>query len=197
MTTVIKVNDKFVSITKGAPDRVINLSVNNQDVLDKANKANSEMATNALRVLALGIKEFDYLPKVEELEKELNELQYNNLLTTNQNGNSTLMSMQNAVDKLEDVYNTNLALYELGAVSQKDLENSKKALDEAKLPANVYEKAKNELQKYASTNNQMAESGVIRSYLDWIINLPWYKASEDNNDLADVAKNLDKNQENT
>ena len=71
MTTVIKVNDKFVSITKGAPDRVINLSVNNQDVLDKANKANSEMATNALRVLALGIKEFDYLPKVEELENNL------------------------------------------------------------------------------------------------------------------------------
>ena len=71
MTTVIKVNDKFVSITKGAPDRVINLSINNKDILDKANKANSEMATNALRVLALGIKEFDYLPKVEELENDL------------------------------------------------------------------------------------------------------------------------------
>ena len=39
----------------------------------------------------------------------------------------------------------------------------------------------------------MAESGVIRSYLDWIIDLPWYKASEDNNDLKDVAAKLDKN----
>lgn len=67
-----------------------------------------------------------------KIQKELNELQYNNLLTTNQNGNSTLMSMQNAVEQLEDAYNTNLALYELGAISKKDLENSKKALDEAK-----------------------------------------------------------------
>jgi len=67
-----------------------------------------------------------------KIQKELNELQYNNLLTTNENGNSTLMSMQNAVGKLEDAYEANLALFELGAISSKDLENSKKALDEAK-----------------------------------------------------------------
>jgi len=67
-----------------------------------------------------------------KIQKELNELQYNNLLATNQNGNSTLMSMQNAVEQLQDAYNTNLALFELGAISQKDLDNSKKALDEAK-----------------------------------------------------------------
>jgi len=67
-----------------------------------------------------------------KIQKELNEIQYNNLLTTNENGNSTLMSMQNAVEKLQDAYEANLALFELGAISPKDLENSKKALDEAK-----------------------------------------------------------------
>ena len=58
-------------------------------------------------------------------KKELNEIQYNNLVTSNENGNSTLMSMQNAVEKLEDAYEANLALFELGAISPKDLENSK------------------------------------------------------------------------
>ena len=84
---------------------------------------------------------------------------------------------------------------ELGdkARQEEDVEKLRKLIEEAKLPQGVYEKAKAELQKYANTNNQMAESGVIRSYLDWIINLPWYKASEDNNDLASVAKALDKN----
>lgn len=67
-----------------------------------------------------------------KIQKELNEIQYNNLVTSNENGNSTLMSMQNAVEKLEDAYEANLALFELGAISPKDLENSKKALDEAK-----------------------------------------------------------------
>ena len=84
---------------------------------------------------------------------------------------------------------------ELGdkARQEEDVEKLRKQLEEAHLPENVYKKAMEELQKYANTSNQMAEAGVIRSYLDWIINLPWYKASDDNNDLADVTSKLDKN----
>ena len=84
---------------------------------------------------------------------------------------------------------------ELGdkARQEKEVEDLRKKLEEAHLPEGIYKKAMEELQKYANTSNQMAEAGVIRSYLDWIINLPWYKASEDNNDLADVVKKLDKN----
>ncbi len=81
---------------------------------------------------------------------------------------------------------------ELGdkARQEEDVEKLRKALEEAKLPENVYNKAMDELQKYAQTSNQMAESGVIRNYLDWIISLPWYKQSEDNNDLKDVEDKL-------
>ena len=84
---------------------------------------------------------------------------------------------------------------ELGdkARTEEDIENLRKAIEDAHLPENVYKKAMDELQKYASTSNQMAESSVIRSYLDWIVKLPWYKSSEDNPDLANVAKKLDKN----
>ena len=84
---------------------------------------------------------------------------------------------------------------ELGdkARQEEDVEKLRKAIEEANLPKNVYEKAKAELQKYANTNNQMAESGVIRTYLDWIISLPWDKSSKDNDDLSDVAKKLDLN----
>ncbi|MDE6407377.1 MAG: endopeptidase La, partial [Anaeroplasmataceae bacterium] len=84
---------------------------------------------------------------------------------------------------------------ELGdkARQEEDVEALRKAIEEAHLPQNVYDKAKNELQKYASTSNQMAESGVIRTYLEWIINLPWYKQTEDTTDLKKVAESLDKN----
>ena len=84
---------------------------------------------------------------------------------------------------------------ELGdkARQEEDVEKLRKLLDSKGLPKNVYDKAKAELQKYASTNNQMAESGVIRTYLDWIISLPWNESSEDNNDLVDVVNKLDKN----
>lgn len=72
MTTVIKVDNKYVAITKGAPDRVINLCTDNQTVKDNALDANKEMATNALRVLALAIKEFDEIPTVNDLEFDMN-----------------------------------------------------------------------------------------------------------------------------
>ncbi len=71
MTTVIKVDDKYVAITKGAPDRVIGLTVNSQEEKERALNANAQMANDALRVLALGIQTFDYLPTAEELEKDL------------------------------------------------------------------------------------------------------------------------------
>ena len=84
---------------------------------------------------------------------------------------------------------------ELGdkARTEEDIENLRKAIEEAHLPEAVYKKAKEELQKYASAGAQMAEAGIIRTYLEWIINLPWYKQSEDNQDLNDVIKKLDKN----
>lgn len=71
MTTVIEENGKFIAITKGAPDIVINLTTNNAKDLDLARKANEEMSQNALRVLALAVKEFDKIPTKEELEKDM------------------------------------------------------------------------------------------------------------------------------
>ena len=68
MTTVIKDGNKYIAITKGAPDKVISISTNSEEDKEKALNANTEMANNALRVLALGIKEFDKIPSIEELE---------------------------------------------------------------------------------------------------------------------------------
>ena len=71
MTTVVEVDGKFIAITKGAPDRVINLCVDSQEEKEAALAANTQMAENALRVLALGIKVFEKLPTQEELEFDL------------------------------------------------------------------------------------------------------------------------------
>ena len=71
MTTVVEVDGKFIAITKGAPDRVINLCVDSQEEKEAALAANTQMAENALRVLALGMKVFEKLPTQEELEFDL------------------------------------------------------------------------------------------------------------------------------
>lgn len=71
MTTVIKINDKFIAITKGAPDKIIAIA-SNPNIKESALEANNELANQALRVLALGINEYDQCPSEEQLEKNIN-----------------------------------------------------------------------------------------------------------------------------
>lgn len=71
MTTVIKSDNKYIAITKGAPDVVLSIAANNKDDIEKATNINQEMASNALRGLALGIKQFDSMPSENDLEKDI------------------------------------------------------------------------------------------------------------------------------
>lgn len=84
---------------------------------------------------------------------------------------------------------------ELGDKARQDeeVDELREKILAAKMPEHIEEKALKELERYANTNNQMAESGIIRSYLDFLIALPWYKATEDTKDLTEVEKALDKN----
>ena len=103
------------------------------DMAVKVNKVyveKNDAVKKGQKILELDLDNLNSQLKQLKIQKELAQMQYNNLVTSNNQGNSTLMSMQNAVQQLEDAYNTNLALYELGAISKKDLENSKKSLDE-------------------------------------------------------------------
>lgn len=61
------------------------------------------------------------------------------------------------------------------------------------LPEEARAKADKELNRLAMMPPAAPEVGIIRTYLDWIIELPWLKESEDNTDISHVAKVLDNN----
>jgi ATP-dependent Lon protease len=61
------------------------------------------------------------------------------------------------------------------------------------MPKLIEEKALAELSRYQSTPASMAESSVIRTYLDLLIELPWKKSSKDTQDLKKVQDILDEN----
>ncbi len=84
---------------------------------------------------------------------------------------------------------------ELGdkARQEEEVEELRKKILDCKMPKKVEEKALKELQRYANTSAQMAESGIIKAYLDFIVELPWTATTEDQNDISIVAQNLDKN----
>lgn len=64
-------------------------------------------------------------------------------------------------------------------------------IKDAKMPADVEEKAKKELNKLQNMNQFNPEAGYIRNYLDLMVALPWSKESKDSADIKSAEKILD------
>ncbi|MFH1362217.1 MAG: endopeptidase La, partial [bacterium] len=61
----------------------------------------------------------------------------------------------------------------------------------AKLPTEVRDKANKELKRLSQMPSMGAEASVIRTYLDWVIELPWKNKSKSKLDIEEVEKTLD------
>ncbi|MDD2575666.1 MAG: endopeptidase La [Acholeplasmataceae bacterium] len=84
---------------------------------------------------------------------------------------------------------------ELGDKAKKEdeVDELRELILKAKMPKLVEEKALQELARYSSMSPMMAESGIIKTYLDFLVALPWHKKSRDSKDLKKVQNALDKN----
>jgi ATP-dependent Lon protease len=60
----------------------------------------------------------------------------------------------------------------------------RKRIEEAKVPESVMEVAERELQRLAAQPPGAMEAGTIRTYLEWIADLPWSKSTEDHIDVG-------------
>lgn len=63
-------------------------------------------------------------------------------------------------------------------------------IKEANMPKEVREKAEKEINKLLKISSSSPDAGVIRTYVDWLIDLPWTKKTKDNTDLKKVRKIL-------
>ena len=74
------------------------------------------------------------------------------------------------------------------ASGAKDLE---KQLEEKNLPGEVKAKADKEVKRLAKLGPMSPEAGVLRTYLEWILDIPWTEKSDDNKDIEIAEKILD------
>lgn len=75
--------------------------------------------------------------------------------------------------------------------AQRDLDELREKLKKTKMPQNVRDAAEKEFARLEKMMPMSPEATVIRTYLDWIIELPWEKSTQDNLDLKRAKEILD------
>lgn len=108
------------------------------------------------------------------------------------------VKVKNKIDKVQKEYYLREQMKaiqeELGEDDEdkKEINRYKNRISKAKLPKVVKDKALYELDRLKNTGSYSSEGGVIRTYLDWILELPWNIETNDNTDIKKARDVLEK-----
>ncbi len=106
--------------------------------------------------------------------------------------------VQNEVDKSQREFYLREQMKQIqnelgeGDVFTRDAADLKKKLDAANLPEEAKKVAMKELERLNQMPPMSPEVGMIRTYIDWIVDLPWGNSTPDNLDVKNAAKILDR-----
>jgi ATP-dependent Lon protease len=78
-----------------------------------------------------------------------------------------------------------------GEEGQAEIAELREAIEKAGMPEEAEKQALKELRRLERTPEAAAEHSMIRTYLDWLIELPWSKLSEERIDIAEARRILD------
>lgn len=80
-----------------------------------------------------------------------------------------------------------------GDIWTREIQDLRTKVEEAHLPKEVQAQASKEIERLTQMPAMAPEVGIIRTYLDWILDLPWTNLTEDNLDVKHAAKILEDN----
>ncbi len=146
------------------------------DVADQQRILEVDSATEKLRLL------------MKILDKELQVLELGRKIQT---------EAQSEIEKVQREYYLREQLKaiqkELGESDEQavEVEEFRQKIEAANMPEEARREAQRELDRMARLPTAAAEYGVIRTYLDWLVNLPWSIRTDDNLDIQHARKVLD------
>ncbi len=187
----IKKLEKLTSINK----KISNETINNI----KTFKDPSKIADNVASHLSTTISEKQQVFETFELKKRLN------LINKIMDNETSIIGVEKRIrgrvktqmEKTQREYYLNEQLKaiqkELGEIEDGKDETSSlnKSILRAKMPKEVEKKCMTELKKLKNMSPMSAEATVVRNYLDWMIDLPWFKKDKVDIDLNKALKILD------
>ncbi|MCT4633268.1 MAG: endopeptidase La [Firmicutes bacterium] len=191
MRAVNKTFESYVSVgNKISPDVLISISTIEDpnrfaDVVASHLSLKTEQKQEIIEAISIKTRlEVIYkilLNEIEilEVEKEIND------------------KVRNQINKMQKEYylkeQMKVIREELGDDSntENEVEEFKEKLKKLKLSKAINEKVEREIERYSRLAPSSAESGVIRNYIKWILDLPWNKQTKDKLDLATSREILD------
>ncbi|HBO24237.1 endopeptidase La [Providencia sp.] len=191
--TIVSQFESYIKLNKKIPPEVLtSLHSIEQDQLDKlADTIASHMPlklADKQRVLEMAniAERVEFLMAMMESETELLQVE---------------KRIRNRVKKQMEKSQREYYLNEQMKAIQKELgemddapdehESLKRKIEEAKMPKEAQEKAEAELQKLKMMSPMSAEATVVRSYIDWMIQVPWHARSKVKKDLVKAQEVLD------
>jgi ATP-dependent Lon protease len=113
--------------------------------------------------------------------------------------NQIQSQVQQEVDKSQREYylreQMRIIQNELGEIDSHlgEINSLREKLATVEIPAEVRARAEHELNRLAAMPAASPEASIVRTYFDWLIELPWTEETEDNQDIQHVARVLDAN----
>lgn len=182
--------DKAVSLGKTIlPDVMVVIeNIDDPGRLADLIASNIGLKTEQAQEILEVIDPIDRLKKVSELlTRELQLLTIQQKIQTEARGE---------IDKTQREYFLREQLKaiqrELGEIDERaeEIKEFKRKIDEAKMPEKVMKEAEKQLKRLEKMHPDSAEAGTIRTYLEWLTELPWSKSTEDQLDIKVAEKVL-------
>ena len=191
-TTAIRRLEKLTTINKKISNETINTI--------KELKEPSQIADNISSHITATISEKQQIFETVDVKKRLN------MIIKIMENETSIIGVEKRIrgrvktqmEKTQREYYLNEQLKaiqkELGEIEEGKDENTSlnKSILKSKMPKDVEKKCLQELKKLKNMSPMSAEATVVRNYLDWMVELPWYKKSEVAIDLAKALDVLDK-----
>lgn len=191
MKTVVNQFEKTAGLGKPIPREVVVAAMNIQDPGRLADfiAFHLNLRTQERQEILEAVDPYERLVKVSELlAKEIQILEI---------GSKIQDRIKESMSKAQREYFLREQLKaiqeELGILDerQQEIAELKDKIEKAGMPEDVKNKALKELDRLSAMPQGSAEVTVVRTYLDWLISLPWSKKDEERLDLKEARKILD------
>ena len=193
MRAVLTLFEKVVRLSRNIPDDAFVMAMNVNDPSWLA-----DLVASNLNLELVGRQELleieDPLARLEKvsilLAKELDVLELESRIHS---------QVQQEVDKSQREYflreQMRVIQTELGEGDPlaREITELQQRIVEAQMPEEVRQRAEKELSRLASMPPAAPEVSIIRTYIDWLLDLPWTQCSEDNLDIAHANEVFNKN----